>query len=158
MTVQASHIQQMLEIDTQSVDKLKALLEREKTLIETRQLQELGELIDEKTAIISHLDQHARIRHQVLIEAGLSTDPTGWNNYLDRIPGAGALREGWLLLNRKFQECQTLNEINGKLIARSAQTIDHLLNLLRGQTPSPSLYTAKGNRLQENGSVTIARA
>lgn len=102
MTVQASHIQQMLEIDTQSVDKLKVLLEREKTLIETRQLQELGELIDEKTAIISHLDQHARIRHQVLIEAGLSTDPTGWNNYLDRIPGAGALREGWLLFNCKF--------------------------------------------------------
>lgn len=158
MSLHPSQIQQMLDSDTAAVKNLIELLEREKSLIETRQLQELAQLVDDKTALISLLDQHARIRHQLLSEAELPCNASGWNSFLDRIPGAISMREGWLLLNRDFAQCQQLNEINGKLITRSAQTIEHLLGLLRGQTPSPSLYTAKGSRIQEHSGITIAKA
>lgn len=155
MTVQATHIQQMLDADRQSVAKLSELLAREQGLIQSRDLQSLGELIDEKAALISHLDQHARIRHDVLREAGLPANARGWDDFLAQVPGAIALRDGWQQLNQDFAACQTQNEINGRLISRSAQTIDHLLGLLRGQTPSPSLYTAKGNRTQQSQLGTI---
>jgi hypothetical protein len=48
-----------------------------------------------------------------------------------------------------------MNDINGKMISRSQQTLSHLINLLRGKVAAPSLYTAQGTKTQYTSSYTV---
>lgn len=158
MSLDAAQLREMMAQDSNAIATLKQLLLRERELLETRNQDELALVIEQKSQLVDALNQHAQIRQTLLRNLGLSTDAAGWDLYLQRNSLTLPLREGWQQLVKDFEECQALNDINGKMIARSRQTLDHLLNLLRGQVAAPSLYTANGAKTQQNASYTVAKA
>ena len=67
--------------------------------------------------------------------------------------------EAWQLLENRLKICREQNEQNGKMIARSQRTVQHLLDIVRGNPlKSENLYTAKGMRKPSGAGITVAKA
>lgn len=158
MSLDVNQLRVMMAQDGDAIAKLKQLLSRERELLEKRNHDELAVIVEQKSQLVDMLNLHAQMRQALLRNLGLSTDAKGWDLFLQRNSLTLPLRDGWKQIIDDFSECQALNDINGKMIARSRQTLDHLLNLLRGQVAAPSLYTAMGTKTQSNSSYTVAKA
>jgi flagella synthesis protein FlgN len=158
MSLNTQFLRDMLAQDADAVKQLKALLLKERELLEQRKLDGMQEILNAKDQLLDNLSFTAKQREQLLRNAGLPTDLAGWNTFLSRDTSTLALIPEWQTLTDEFIECRTANEINGKMINRSKQTLSHLLNLLRGQVVAPSLYTQKGSTTNYSGSHTIVKA
>ncbi len=158
MSLNAQLLRDMLTQDTNAVMQLKDLLLKERELLEQRKLEGMQEIVGLKDHLLGNLSFTAKQREQILRNAGLPTDLAGWNTFLSRDALTLPLIPEWQTLTNEFIECQTANEINGKMINRSKQTLSHLLNLLRGQVAAPSLYTQKGATTNHSGSHTVVKA
>lgn len=158
MSLNAQFLRDMLTQDTNYVQQLKLLLAKERELLEQRQTEGMQEVVSQKDHILGNLTFTAKQREQILRTAGLTTDLVGWQAFLGRDATTLSLISGWQSLTNEFIECQKANEINGKMINRSKQTLSHLLNLIRGQVAAPSLYTQKGATTNSSSTHTVAKA
>jgi len=158
MSLNTQFLRDMLAQDADAVKQLKVLLLKERELLEQRKLEGMQEILSVKDQLLDNLSFTAKQREQLLRNAGLPTDLAGWNIFLSRDTLTLALIPEWQTLTNEFIECRTANDINGKMINRSKQTLSHLLNLLRGQVVAPSLYTQKGSTTNHSGSHTIVKA
>lgn len=158
MSLDINALRQMLAQDSTAITHLKQLLIQERELLEQRKQDGLQEIIQQKANIVDQLNSSAKIRQQILTALALPANATGWDIFLQRNAITLPLRDEWKSLIAEFEECQTMNDVNGKMIARSQQTLNHLLNLLRGKVAAPSLYTAQGTQTQYTSSYTVAKA
>lgn len=158
MSLNIAYLRDMLAQDSSTVAKLKDLLLTEREQLEQRKHQGLQEIITAKDQLLEILSFNAKQREQLLRAVGIETTLAGWEQLLLRDPSTLSLIPGWQQLTREFVECQKANEINGRMINRSKQTLTHLLNLVRGQVAAPSLYTQKGATTNYSSSHTVAKA
>ena len=158
MSLDISLLTKMLTEDASAITQLKVLLTQERQQLETRKQDELANIIAQKSTLLEQLNVNAKRRQDVLQALQLPTNAAGWDSFLQRNSGTDTLREEWAQLITDFNDCKTMNEINGKMISRSQQTLNQLLNLLRGKVASPSLYTAQGTKSSNNSSYTVAKA
>lgn len=148
----------MLAQDTAAIEQLAELLTTERDYLQTRQHEQLPDLIEAKDQLLAQLGARSQQRQQWLVQANLSRDQHGWVEFLHRQADTRALIEPWQELIEQFSECQKLNEINGKIIGRSRQTLGQLLNILRGQASGPQLYNADGATAPQNDSQSLVKA
>ncbi len=153
-----NYLHDMYVQDSAAVNQLKDLLLRERELMEQRKHEGLQEIVTQKDQLLEILTFNAKQREQLLRAAGLETTLAGWEQLLLRSPSTYTLIASWQTLTADFIECQKANEINGRMINRSKQTLTHLLNLIRGQVAVPSLYTQKGATTNQSGSHTMVKA
>jgi len=158
MSLNIQLLRDMLAQDSSAIQQLKALLVQERELLEQRQLQGMQEIVSQKDHLLGNLSFTARQREQLLRSLGLTADLAGWKAFLERDALTLSLIPAWETLTTEFAECQAANEVNGKMINRSKQTLSHLLNLLRGQVATPSLYTQKGSTANYSSTHTVAKA
>lgn len=158
MSLDITLLRQMLEQDAAAVQQLKQLLADEREHLVLRRQDELTAIAQQKTILVDQLGHNSKQRQKILIALNLPTNASGWDLFLQRNVTTLPLREEWQRLIVEFEECQTLNEINGKMITRSQQTLNHLLNLLRGKVAGASLYTAQGLKDEKTSSFTVAKA
>lgn len=151
-------VQSMLTQDMTAATELKALLLNEREMLEQRQHQDLPQLIERKDQLLEALGISAKQRASVLQEYGLKATAEHWDQLLAQTPATAELRSGWQELKELFSECQSLNEINGKMINRSKQTLGKLLNLLRGNVAAPQLYTSTGTTTNSSSSFSVTEA
>lgn len=148
----------MLAQDTATIEQLTQLLTTERDYLQAREHEQLPELIEAKDQLLAHLSAHSQQRQQWLAQANLSRDQHGWQELLHGRADTRALIEPWQVLIEQFAECQALNEVNGKIIGRSRQTLGQLLNIVRGQTSGPQLYNADGATAPQNDSQNLVKA
>jgi flagellar biosynthesis protein FlgN len=158
MSLNIQYLRDMLTQDSDSVKQLKTLLLAERELLEQRKSEGLQEIVSQKDYLLGNLSFNAKQRTQLLNSLGLTPDLDGWITFLGRDALTLKLVPQWQVLTNEFTECQSANEINGKMINRSKQTLSHLLNLIRGQVAAPSLYTQKGSTANYSSSHTVAKA
>jgi flagellar biosynthesis protein FlgN len=158
MSLNPTLLREMIAQDSAALTQLKQLLADEREQLEQRKQDELPRIIEQKTALLDQLNHSAKQRQQILTALNLPTNAQGWNTLLQRNITTQPLVEDWTLLVSEFEDCQKMNDINGKMIARSQQTLSHLLGLLKGKIPAPSLYTAQGTKTQATSSYTVAKA
>jgi flagella synthesis protein FlgN len=158
MPINPSLVQQMIAQDMTSTEQLKNLLIQERELLEKREHDNLPSIIDQKDQLLDALAQNARQRQQLLQNLGLKATAQSWEDLLLAHTALVPLRESWKALTDAFSECQRLNDVNGKMIARSKQTLGNLLNILRGQVAAPQLYTQSGATTGNVSSHTLAKA
>lgn len=152
------NLRRMLEQDRDSIEQLHQLLETEREHLEARRHTELTAILEAKEPLLAQLGDHSRQRQQWLEQAGLSRDHSGWEQLLKASTDTSDMLDPWRELTARFEQCQELNDINGKIIGRSRQTLGQLLNILRGQVGGPQLYNAQGATAPEGGSQTIVKA
>lgn len=158
MSLDITALRQMIAQDFAALTQLKQLLTYEREQLEQRKQEELSKIIEKKSALVDQLNNNATQRQHILITLGLPANAAGWDIFLQRNTATLPLRDEWKQVVGEFEECQQMNDINGKMIARSQQTLNHLLGLLRGKVPAPSLYTASGATTQQTSSFTVAKA
>lgn len=158
MSLNIQLLRDMLAQDSNAIQQLKALLIKERELLEQRELEGMQEIVSQKDHLLGNLSYTAKQREQLLRSVGLTTDLAGWKAFLERDALTLSLIPAWQTLTDEFAECQAANEVNGKMINRSKQTLSHLLNLIRGQVASPSLYTQKGATTNHSSTHTVAKA
>lgn len=158
MSVNPQLVGTMLQHDLDAARELISLLGTERELLETRQHDALPALIEQKNTHLHLLDHHAGERHAVLQNLGLKASAEGWETLLQRDPALATHLPLWQEVKEAVSECKRLNDINGKLINRSQQTLVRLLDLVRGKTAAPELYNAAGASTATPYSNTVAKA
>lgn len=152
-------LRQMIEQDKNALKELADCLIKERECLEQRQLEPMQTLIERKIHLIDQISQQVKFRAQVLAKLNLPQTAEGWSQFLNRHPLTKPLITEWQAVVTCYEECQELNQVNGKLISRSQKTFGHILNLIRGQVAAPSLYGANGSsKNQTTGSYTLAKA
>ncbi len=158
MSLDINLLRQMHAQDSSAIQQLKQLLIDEREQLAQRKQDQLATIAEQKTALVDQLNHNSKQRMAVLNALNLPANAQGWDLFLQRNTTTLPLREEWQRLVMEFEECQAMNDINGKLIARSQQTLNHLLNLLRGKVATASLYTAQGLKSEQTSSFTVAKA
>ncbi|MGV8834917.1 flagella synthesis protein FlgN [Cellvibrio sp.] len=158
MSLDITLLRQMITQDSAAISQLKHLLAQERILLEQRKQDELPQIIEQKAILVEQLNNSAKQRQQILNALSLPANANGWDLFLQRNAATLPLRDEWKMLVSEFEDCQKMNDINGKMIARSQQTLSHLLGLLRGKVAAPALYNAQGAKTQYTSSYTVAKA
>jgi flagella synthesis protein FlgN len=158
MSLTLNSLREMIAQDSGALAQLKQLLAHERQQLEQRKQDELPRIVEQKAVLLDQLNNSAKQRQQILTTLGLAANASGWSLFLERNAATQPLLDEWKQLVSEFEDCQKMNDINGKMIARSQQTLTHLLGLLRGKVASPSLYTAQGTKTQQTSSCTVDKA
>ncbi|WP_020209438.1 flagella synthesis protein FlgN [Gilvimarinus chinensis] len=158
MSVNPQLVQQMITRDQQAAEQLLQLLEQESETLKQRDSQALADLVNAKSEHISVLEAHSSERSALLQSLSLNGDSDGWLSYMNSNPQLKPLIPAWEDFQRILARCKERNEINGKLIGRSQQTLKRLVNLIKGKPESGELYNAKGNTTNNSLSNTVTEA
>ncbi|MDO3382623.1 flagella synthesis protein FlgN [Gilvimarinus algae] len=158
MSANPALVREMLTADLKAAQALLALLQKESELLKHRDHGALTDLIEAKTQHIELLNAHATERSALLQSLNLPADSNGWQAFMSGNAPLQALLPLWQELQECIAECKALNNINGKLIGRSQQTLQRLLDLVRGKTSTPELYNAKGSATNRALSSSVAKA
>lgn len=144
----AQQIHHQLNGDIAACEALLKLLEAEREALAARDMVTLDTIIEQKATTLATLEQSARVRSEWLREyvqtspeAGATGEPM-WDSLL--AGNAPALVQSWQRLKDLQIRCRAENEVNGKIIARNQKTYARLLDIVRGQTTAPNLYSASG--------------
>ena len=143
------------EQDTPITTQLLDLLQREREALEQRDYDTFQKIIGQKKQLISELELHSLVRQQLLNAAGFTDE----SNTLDTVDvQAPTVANAWRHLGEQWKRCQELNDINERIAQRTRLVVSQVLDLLRGQTNQPKLYTSKGNAQASGGGRTITSA
>ncbi|WNO07988.1 flagellar protein FlgN [Teredinibacter sp. KSP-S5-2] len=136
-------IEQQVATDINACKQLLRLLTDESEALKHRDANKLEEIINSKLAYLAQLEQSANLRSQWL-KVPIEQAADKWDELLLSFQNPG-LQAAWKNLQKLVEECRVKNETNGKMLARNQQVYSRLVNIVRGQTDAPSLYTATGN-------------
>jgi flagella synthesis protein FlgN len=135
---------QLFEEDIAHADRLCELIDAEFDALQTRELERLQTVLAEKQPLLALLDQHARIRSDLLRQAQLSADRTGLEELAARSPEGDRLLKSSHALNEGLDRCREKNLRNGRLINANQAAVGKLLGILRGGNDTPNLYDRRG--------------
>jgi flagella synthesis protein FlgN len=120
------------------------LLQAESLALHGRDMPLLEDILAQKQALIILLEQHGRLRSQILVSLNLPANHNG----LEQLAGQSSIGDQLLTqsdeLNQLLAKCQAANELNGRSIQVQQATTANQLKILTGGEP-PALYDARGS-------------
>ena len=150
-------IEALIEQDTIACQALLDLLNQERDALKERDIDALEQIVGKKADCLTHLEKSASVRMAWSQSYADNNPEVAWDTLLTRFNSDG-LKTAWQKLKSLFSECQTANEVNGKILARNQQTFSRILTLMRGQSDAPKLYTSSGNASNSGGSNIVGEA
>ena len=156
-------VQQLLEQETHQVSKLLDLLKAETLALQNPDSAALAEVIKHKALPLAALEQSQRARYKLLSELQCPADENGWNDLVTQLdinaaepsPALSAVFDNLL---QTLTLCRTANHVNEEIVSRSQYSVQHLLDIMRGDIPNNKLYSATGNTVTINDARPITAA
>lgn len=144
----------------QLLDQLALVLTDERLALEQQDTEQTHALLQQKTELLTRLDNNAQERCQFLVSQGFEANEAGTQAYFESLPAAtrGQYKPHWLALQNKLSDCKSANTVNGKIIHRSRQQIDRLLDVLRGGPDNSKIYTHAGSATSVSSQRPLAKA
>lgn len=134
-----------IERDIHTCQELLQLLGVERQALEERNLTLLEDVIDRKTKALEQLEHQANLRAQWVATAPAKGKISLEDRWLIMIRSLAPPAENrWIELKELLSECHAGNTVNGKVLARKQATYSQLLKIVRGQSETGALYSAKG--------------
>lgn len=152
-----TNIDQLLSLDLQHSTRLESVLREERLTLQQRDQKQLSALVEEKEQLLGKLDQSAKLRSQWLQQLGLKASADDWEKLVLKQQDP-SLNDRYQALNDSVKNCRELNEVNGRLIGRSQQTLAKLLNIMRGTQATPQLYGSNGSTQNSSESRCFTQA
>jgi flagellar biosynthesis protein FlgN len=139
-----THLLQLITDDFAPAGHLLELLQAESLALHGRDMPLLEDILAQKQALIILLEQHGRLRSQILVSLNLPANRSG----LEQLAGQSSIGDQLLTqsdeLNQLLAKCQAANELNGRSIQVQQATTANQLKILTGGEP-PALYDARGS-------------
>lgn len=157
MTTSAATIERQIRADIDACNTLLELLSNEQEALKNRDPEALAQVIEAKINPLTHLEQSARQRANWARSSETEANSKAWQKILDDT-NSEKLQQDWLTLKELLQSCRHRNEVNGKLLIKNQQIFGRLLNIMRGQSTAPSLYSAKGSATAAGTSCKMGEA
>jgi flagella synthesis protein FlgN len=142
----AEELQAHIDADTAQCKQLLAILNQEQEALKERNVEEVERLLNEKVPILEALENNAKQRQTWAANATSDTSADNearWAHLLGSL-GSSSIKDKWNALKALYVDVRTQNEVNGKLLSRHQGTLNRLLDIMRGKTASPNLYSATG--------------
>lgn len=142
------------------LEQLSALLREEREVLAQSDAAQTHAVVERKSELLNQLQQNTLQRNQLLVSSGYSADELGTQAFLNSLPQnlSRDLTVKWQALEAKLEDCKQENLVNGKIIHRSRQQVNLLLNLLQGNPDGGSIYTDAGQAKAVNSQQPLAKA
>lgn len=137
-------LNELLRAEYDCAGRLQSILQSEAEALVTRNLDALEQLVGEKHQLMQRFEQLDCDKHQLLKSHGYGVDQAGIEACIAWCDATGQLLRGWKSLMERVSHCQQLNRVNGVTLDASRRHAQHALNILRGQSPLPDLYSPAG--------------
>lgn len=159
-TLNIERLQKGIALDIHACEQLLELLSREHLALTQRNTEQLEKIINDKSVILSQLNQSAITRSQWVnhFKQASQSQPQAITDTFTAVAQKAGLAKQWETLQALFKQCKMANEINGKTMTRSQATNERLLSILRGQHNNPHLYDGKGAKGQRGLGNTLGQA
>jgi len=134
------------------------LLLSEQQLLEKQKSDELAKILTEKSNLINELEASTARRFSVFGIKVIHKNPQ--RLFESRIQSTPALMTTWQQLKEKMFSCQTQNQVNGRIIELSRQSVARTMNLFKQALRPNNLttYSAKGMAQQTQLNISSAKA
>ncbi len=156
-------VQQLLEDEISQVGALHDLLMAETVALQNTDPTALVQIIKNKAIPLAALETSQRLRNGLLAERQQPQNEAAWheliatldaNTEVDSQP-LTPLRDSLL---QTLALCREVNRVNEKVVARSQHSVQHLLDIMRGNIPNNLLYSATGNTVTLSDAKPITAA
>ncbi len=149
--------QQQHQYATQLLEALK----QESDALVNRNFEQLQKSTEEKVSLTQTLEKLAHQQANVLAKHHKTSTAQDLDKFIEEQPDAArkVLSKQRKKLQSLLEECQTLNLVNGQIIAASKQSAEAALAILRGQeTQGDLVYGAEGQTLSEKSEKPLLKA
>lgn len=143
----------LLESEQVLGNQLIALIEQEKTLLESRRFDELPPLLESKSNLLEQLDQAYQARESWCTANGLESR---LEQAPPQLPDATISR--MKACKETYNNIRYYNELNGILIANSRKRARLQLEVMRGLGSSDRVYDASGATAPTSSQHNLSRA
>ncbi|AZZ91378.1 flagellar protein FlgN [Hahella sp. KA22] len=144
----------LLKQDLQTLSQLEDVLQQERDSLEQSDIETLQRIIECKLPLLQQIESHARTRTQWVSQTGLPIE-----RFLS------LLKEKAPPVMKLYRQCESslanihkLNEVNGRIIARSQQRTTKMMQIIRGQSQQMQLYGKNGTEKSVGEAQAIAQA
>ncbi|WP_101760000.1 flagella synthesis protein FlgN [Oceanicoccus sp. KOV_DT_Chl] len=136
-----SELEDTFKLDLPTTTQLLEVLQQERASLEQRDYDLFQKLIGQKQQLLKQLESHSQTRQKLLLEAGFIDESSTLDAAEEHAP---LVAKAWRKLGEQWSQCQELNEVNERIAKRTRLVVGQILDLLRGNTHQPKLYTNKG--------------
>lgn len=155
--ISANEIATQITNDIQACNTLIELLDREQDALQARDVDALADIIEKKAQPLNRLEESGKQRAVWANVPAVEQSSKAWNAMLEQL-ASDNIKKDWEKLKELTKECCQKNEVNGKILVRQKQIYGRLLEIMRGQSQSPSLYTATGAATSGHTSYKVDEA
>ncbi|UVJ45401.1 flagellar protein FlgN [Pseudomonas sp. LS1212] len=135
---------QLIEEDILPAQHLLELLQAEALALHGRDMPLLENILAQKQSLIVLLDQHGRLRSELLASLNLSPERSGVEVLASQSHLGSQLLARLDVLARLMSDCHAANASNGRSIQLQQMATSNQLRILMGGE-SPSLYDNRGS-------------
>lgn len=143
----------------QHLSRLEQTLAREYAALSENDLDTIVRAAEEKIRLFGLIEELEQARHAALQQAGVDPDDTDAASWLQRNPALGeTLVSDWQQVRELTRKCHHQNRINGIILEKTRRRTEQALSILKGQTPQPGTYTARGETERGTTRHSLAKA
>ena len=151
--VHSLSLETILIFSRDKMQQLLKLLQKEASLLEKNNIDELENITREKITLTEQIEQNEQQRIHFLTSKSLNAaEPRQWltNNKLITI---------WREIKDFSEQAQKQNQVNGQVIFGNRRRLKTQLEILSSSAPTVELtYSASGENINQKNSNTLARA
>jgi len=142
------------------IERLDQALSEERSVLGQRDVERLATVVKHKCELLDALERNSKERRGLLASHNVAPTEAGFKQYLATLPAAiaGTLETHWNNVELKLEQCRDANLVNGKILQRSRQQVQALLEIMRGQDNSPRLYNDSGTATPVPRQQPLAKA
>ena len=139
---------------------LNNLLDLEYQALQQRSIEQLQELVEQKTDALQQLEENNQTRNQLFISAGITPDKAGLQDFKAMLndTDANAFSSLWNELEKVLMQVNDKNKRNELIITRNGRNLEQLLSILRGQNQKNTLYDQSGEKGNYSAQNSLGKA
>lgn len=142
---QYAQLNTLLEQGILVLEKLSTLYDNEQKAIAGKELEQLSDIIQEKTDFLSKFHQFTLERNDLLASFGVEQDPADYNLPEAESELSTTTAQLYTRIKDLLLTLQSKNKRNEQIVYRSEQNVSQLLSLISGQKKQDKLYNKGGS-------------
>ena len=141
---QYEQLNTLLEQGILFLEKLSTIYDSEQAALASKDLEQLSDIIQEKTDLLNKFHQFTQERSNLLASFGIQQDPADYSLPESESDLTAATAQLHSRIKELLIDLQSKNKRNEQIVYRSEQNVTQLLSLVRGQKKQDKLYDKAG--------------
>jgi len=128
-------ISTLFDQDAKRLNGLVALLLKEQESLVKMDIDDVEQVLDEKSILIQQIADATKIRHQALGAAGFDANENGMATWV-RGSESTQMHTAWESFQDQLAKAKELNRVNGQMINQHFKRNQQAINTLQGKAPN----------------------